>query len=145
MRKGYKALLDEAMAEVVTLPTADAIARHGDPTVVFVDLRDPRELDREGMVAGAFHAPRGMLEFWIDPEPPYHRKIFAEDRQFIFYCAAGWRSALAAKTAQDMGLSRVAHVEGGFEAWRANGEAPSQGHQGRQVMVLRAMSRSIGL
>ena len=119
--KGYKAMLAEATAEITTLNTAEAIARHSDPSVLFVDLRDPRELEREGLVPGAFHAPRGMLEFWIDPESPYHKPIFAEDRQFVFYCAGGWRSALAAKLAQDMGIERVAHVEGGFGAWKSAG------------------------
>lgn len=121
LRKGYKALLDEAMAEIVTLQVPAAIAKHGDTDVVFVDLRDPRELDREGMIPGAFHAPRGNLEFWIDPESPYHKPVFASGKHLIFFCAAGWRSALAAKTAQDMGLTRVAHIEGGFGAWREQG------------------------
>jgi rhodanese-related sulfurtransferase len=121
LRKGYKALLDEAMAEVVTLSVTDAVAKHGDPDVVFVDLRDPRELAREGMIDGAFHAPRGNIEFWIDPESPYHKPVFASGKLFVFYCAAGWRSALATKTAQDMGLPRVAHIEGGFGAWRDHG------------------------
>jgi rhodanese-related sulfurtransferase len=121
MRKGYQALFDEAMAEVVTLKVPEAIAKHGDTDVVFVDLRDPRELDREGMIPGAFHAPRGNLEFWIDPESPYHKPVFASGKLLIFFCAGGWRSALAAKTAQDMGLTRVAHIGGGFGAWREQG------------------------
>ena len=86
-----------------------------------VDLRDPRELEREGRIPGAFHCPRGMLEFWIDPESPYHKPIFAEDKRFVFFCAAGWRSALSAATAHDMGLQPVAHVEGGFTAWKEAG------------------------
>ena len=117
--KGYKALLDAANSEIITLPVAAALDLLGDPAVLFVDLRDPRELDREGMIPGAFHCPRGMLEFWIDPDSPYHKPVFAEDRQFVFYCASGWRSALSAKTAQDMGLARVAHVGGGLGAWKA--------------------------
>ncbi|MBL8835339.1 MAG: rhodanese-like domain-containing protein [Alphaproteobacteria bacterium] len=121
IKKGYKAMLAEANAEITTLSVAEAKARHGDPAVVFVDLRDPRELEREGLIPGSFHAPRGMLEFWIDPESPYHKPIFAADRTFIFYCAGGWRSALAAKLAQDMGLAKVAHVEGGFGAWKKDG------------------------
>ena len=92
-----------------------------DPDVVIVDLRDPRELEREGKMPGAFHCPRGMLEFWIDPESPYHKPIFAEDKRFVFFCGGGWRSALAAKTAQDMGLKPVAHIEGGFSAWKKAG------------------------
>jgi len=118
IKKGFKQLLAEANAEIETLPTDEAIKLHGSSDVVFVDLRDPRELDREGMIPGAFKCTRGMLEFWIDPESPYHKPIFAEDKKFIFFCAAGWRSALAAKTAQDMGLEKVAHIDGGFGAWR---------------------------
>jgi rhodanese-related sulfurtransferase len=93
----------------------------GKQNTVFIDLRDPRELEREGKLAGAFHCPRGMLEFWIDPESPYAKTVFQEDKQFVFFCAGGWRSALAAKTAQDMGLKPVAHIEGGFGAWKAAG------------------------
>jgi rhodanese-related sulfurtransferase len=121
IKKGYKALLAEANAEIQTLTPADAVALHGRDDVVFVDLRDPRELDREGRMPGAFSCTRGMLEFWIDPESPYHKPIFAEDKSFVFFCAGGWRSALAAKTAQDMGLEKVAHIEGGFGAWRTAG------------------------
>jgi len=124
IKKGYKQLLAEANAEIETLNVADAINLHGHDDVVFVDLRDPRELDREGRMPGAFSCTRGMLEFWIDPESPYHKPIFAEDKQFVFFCAGGWRSALAAKTARDMGLEKVAHIEGGFGAWKkANGPA----------------------
>jgi rhodanese-related sulfurtransferase len=121
IKKGYKQLLAEANAVVETLTPAQAIAEHGKPRVVFVDLRDPRELDREGKMPGAFACTRGMLEFWIDPESPYHKAVFAEDKRFVFFCAGGWRSALAAKTAQEMGLENVAHVEGGFGAWKQAG------------------------
>ena len=119
--KGYQQLLAEANAEIETLAVADAIALHGAPDAVFVDLRDPRELTREGGIPDAFRCTRGMLEFWIDPASPYHKSIFAEDKRFVFFCAGGWRSALAAKTAQDMGMTRVAHIEGGFGAWRQAG------------------------
>ena len=119
--RGYKTLLDEAKAKIETLPVADAIALHGREDVVFVDLRDPRELEREGRVPGAVHCPRGMLEFWIDPESPYHKPVFAQDKTFVFFCAGGWRSALSAATAQDMGLKPVAHLEGGFTAWKKAG------------------------
>jgi rhodanese-related sulfurtransferase len=88
---------------------------------VLVDLRDPREREREGVIPGAFAVTRGMLEFWIDPESPYHKPVFAEDKRFVFFCAGGWRSALAAQTAQHMGLQPVAHIEGGFKAWREAG------------------------
>lgn len=121
IKKGYKQLLAEANAEIATLAAADAVALHGQPDVAFVDLRDPREMEREGRMPGAFACTRGMLEFWIDPESPYAKPIFAEPRRFVFFCAAGWRSALAAKTAQDMGLENVAHVEGGFGAWKEAG------------------------
>ena len=129
--KGIKELLAEANEAVRTVPTAEAIAMLGKDGVTFVDLRDPRELERDGMVPGAFHATRGMLEFWVDPASPYHKPIFAEDRQFVLYCASGWRSALAAKTLVDMGMTNVAHVEGGFTAWKQAdgpvGEKPSKG------------------
>jgi rhodanese-related sulfurtransferase len=121
VKKGFRQMLAEAEAEIETLPAADAVKLHGDPGVVFVDLRDPREIEREGRIQGAFHCTRGMLEFWIDPESPYHKPIFAEDKRFVFYCAGGWRSALAAKTAHDMGLEKVAHVSGGLGAWREAG------------------------
>lgn len=124
--KGYKALLAEANAQIRTLSVDDAQALHGNAEVVFVDLRDPRELEREGRVPGAFHCPRGMLEFWIDPESPYAKPVFQQDKTFVFFCAGGWRSALSAKVAQDMGLAPVAHIEGGFGAWKKAG-GPTEG------------------
>lgn len=123
MKKGYKALVAEAEAQIETVPVERAKAMLGAPGVVFVDLRDPRELDRQGRIPGAVHCPRGMLEFWIDPESPYAKPVFQEPAKFVFFCAAGWRSALATKTAQDMGLSPVAHIEGGFAAWKEAGGA----------------------
>jgi len=127
LKKGYKQLLAEANAEIETLSVEAAINLVGSSDVVFVDLRDPREMEREGRMPGAFACTRGMLEFWIDPESPYAKPIFAEAKHFVFFCAGGWRSALAAKTAQDMGLEHAAHVEGGFGAWKKAGgpvEAP---------------------
>jgi rhodanese-related sulfurtransferase len=127
IKKGFKQLLAEANIEIQTLTPEESIKLAGDPSVLFVDLRDPRELEREGRMPGAFACTRGMLEFWIDPESPYHKPVFAEPKQFVFFCAGGWRSALAAKTARDMGLENVAHVEGGFGAWKKAGgpvEAP---------------------
>lgn len=121
--KGYKALIAEAEAAIETLTVEQALALQGDDTVRFIDLRDIRELGREGRMPGAFHCPRGMLEFWVDPESPYHNEIFAEDRKFVFFCAGGMRSALAAKTAADMGLKPVAHMGGGFSAWKEAGGA----------------------
>jgi rhodanese-related sulfurtransferase len=119
--RGYRSLVDEANAKVETLPVEQALALHGRDDVVLVDIRDPRELERDGRVPGAFHCTRGMLEFWIDPESPYHKPIFAQDKTFVFFCAGGMRSALAAATAQDMGLKPVAHIEGGFGAWKKAG------------------------
>jgi len=121
LTKGYKDYLAEANAEVDAVTPGDAAAMLGDSEFTFVDLRDPRELDREGRMPGAKSCPRGMLEFWIDPESPYHKTMFGEDKTFVFFCAGGWRSALAAKTAQDMGLRKVKHIEGGFSAWKKAG------------------------
>ncbi|PZA09046.1 rhodanese-like domain-containing protein [Rhodopseudomonas palustris] len=121
--RGIKTMLDEANSSIETLTTADAIALHqsGASDVVIVDIRDPREIERDGKIPGSFSCTRGMLEFWIDPQSPYAKPIFQEDKKFVFYCAGGLRSALAAKTAQDMGLKPVAHIEGGFGAWRDAG------------------------
>jgi rhodanese-related sulfurtransferase len=121
IKKGYKQLLADANAEIETLPVEAAIELVGKPDVLFVDLRDPREMEREGKMPGAFACTRGMLEFWIDPESPYAKPVFAEPKRFVFFCAGGWRSALAAKTAQDMGLENVSHIEGGFGAWKKAG------------------------
>lgn len=121
MKKGYKALVAEANAEIQAVSPAEASKLSGEGETVLVDIRDPRELEREGRVPGAMHAPRGMLEFWIDPESPYHKEVFSSGKRFVFFCAAGWRSALATKTAQDMGLEPVCHIEGGFAAWRDAG------------------------
>ena len=118
---GYKALLDAANAEVAAVTVEQAQALMASPDHVFVDLRDPRELKREGKIPGAFSCPRGMLEFWIDPDSPYAKPVFQEDKTFVFYCASAWRSALATKTAQDMGLKPVVHLEGGFTAWKKSG------------------------
>jgi rhodanese-related sulfurtransferase len=119
--KGYRALLAEAEGRIERVEAADAIALVGRDDTVLVDLRDPRELKREGKIPGAFHCPRGMLEFWIDPQSPYHKPVFQADKRFVFFCAGGWRSALAADTARMMGLTPVAHITGGFAAWKAAG------------------------
>lgn len=123
IKQGYKQLIAEAEAQIETLSVDQARALHagGGDDVVFVDLRDPRELQREGKMPGAFHCPRGMLEFWLDPDSPYARSEFQKDAKFVFFCAAGWRSALATKAAQDMGLKPVAHIDGGFGAWKKAG------------------------
>ena len=97
LKVGYKELAARAEAEIETLPVSKALTLAGEPSVVFIDLRDIRELWREGKVPGAVHVPRGMLEFWIDPESPYHKPLFTETKRFVFYCNLGWRSALAAQ------------------------------------------------
>lgn len=118
---GYKTLCEAAEREIETLSAERAVELAGRDDIVLVDIRDIRELEREGRVPGAFHCPRGMLEFWIDPQSPYHKSIFAEDKKFVFFCAGGLRSALAAQTAQHMGLKPVAHIKGGFGAWKKTG------------------------
>lgn len=115
---GVEDMLARARASIETLSVADAAKLLGRPDVLFVDLRDPRELEREGRIAGAFHCPRGMLEFWIDPASPYARPQFEDEKKFVFFCAGGLRSALATFTAQQMGLAPVAHIDGGFTAWK---------------------------
>ena len=119
--KTARQLVDEALLQVQTIDLAQAQALLPDPDALFVDIRDARELQREGRIPGAFHTPRGLLEFWVDPESMYFKPVFGEGRRVVLFCAAGWRSALAAKTLQDMGLPRVCHVDGGFTAWRAAG------------------------
>lgn len=121
IEKGIKALCAEAETEIETLTVEEVIEARKDPEVQLVDIRDIRELWRDGTIPGALHAPRGMLEFWVDPESPYHRKDFASGKKFVFYCAGGMRSALAAQTVQRMGLKPVAHMAGGFGAWAKAG------------------------
>ena len=117
--KGFQQLVDGAMAEVTTYSVDQVAARLADGRTQIVDIRDPRELEREGTLPGALLAPRGMLEFWVDPASPYHKPVFAdESKEFILFCGAGWRSALATKTLQDMGMRNVAHIDGGFTAWK---------------------------
>jgi rhodanese-related sulfurtransferase len=119
-----KSMLDlvaEANAVTRQISLADALDMHQRDDVVFIDIRDVREIAKTGRIAGARHVPRGMLEFWIDPESPYYKHFFGEDKTFVFYCAASWRSALSARTAQEMGLAPVAHIDGGFNAWRDAG------------------------
>jgi rhodanese-related sulfurtransferase len=123
-----RSLVENAERAIETLTVEDAVRLHGAADVVMVDIRDIRELQREGRVPGAFHCPRGMLEFWIDPNGSYFKPVFGQDKKFVFFCAGGMRSALAAQTAQRMGLKPVAHIRGGFGAWRQAGgpvEAPA--------------------
>ena len=119
--KGVKQLVAEATAEIETISVEEAKKLADDDGVVFVDIRDVRELDRDGMIPGAFHAPRGMLEFWVDPDSPYYKDAFGADKKFVFYCASAWRSALATKAVQDMGMTSVAQLEGGLGAWKEAG------------------------
>ena len=117
--KGFQVLVDEAMAQVITYSVDQVRDRLNDSKVQIVDIRDPRELEKEGTLPGALLAPRGMLEFWVDPASPYFKPIFAdESKEFILFCGAGWRSALATKTLRDMGMTNVAHIDGGFTAWK---------------------------
>jgi rhodanese-related sulfurtransferase len=119
--KPVSELVDEARAQITILPTAEAIALHGNDDVLFIDIRDVRELDREGRIPGAFHAPRGMLEFWFDPASPYHKPALSTDRRKVLFCASAWRSALSVKALQDMGVENLLDLEGGFSAWKKAG------------------------
>ncbi|MBV5296826.1 MAG: rhodanese-like domain-containing protein [Rhodoferax sp.] len=133
--KGFRTLVDEAMAQVTTYSVDQVKARMDDGSMQLVDIRDVRELEREGTVPGCFNAPRGMLEFWVDPDSPYFKPVFGDDsKEFVLFCGAGWRSALAARALQDMGMRNVAHIDGGFAAWVKQG-APvetMQAHQARR-------------
>jgi rhodanese-related sulfurtransferase len=120
-RKGFRQMVDEAKSRIKTISLEEAKSRLGNDRVVFVDLRDVRELEREGMIPGAFHCPRGMLEFWVDPDSPYHKDVFASDKEFVFYCNGAWRSALATDVAQQMGLEAVVEMDGGFSEWKKRG------------------------
>jgi rhodanese-related sulfurtransferase len=125
--KSVMTMVNEAKSEIEEIEPQDAINLHGNPDVVLVDIRDPREQEREGQIPGAFRVTRGMLEFWIDPASPYFKPVFGEDKKFVFFCAGAWRSALAAKVAQDMGLKPVAHILGGFKGWKEAGGPVEEG------------------
>lgn len=121
LKKGFRQMVDEAKSRIRTISLEEARGRHGKSDVVFVDLRDVRELEREGVIPGAFHCPRGMLEFWLDPDSPYHKPVFASGKEFVFFCNGAWRSALATDVARQMGLEPVCEMDGGFTAWKAAG------------------------
>ncbi|WP_420467110.1 rhodanese-like domain-containing protein [Panacagrimonas sp.] len=121
LKVGVKQLVAAANAKIRTLSVDEAKALLGKSEVQFIDIRDPRELERDGVIPGAFHAPRGMLEFWVDPESPYYKPLFGEDRSFVLFCAGGLRSALSTATLQEMGLPKVCHIAGGFGAWKQGG------------------------
>ena len=131
--KGFRALVDEAMAQVTTHSVDQVRQRLDDPALQLVDIRDARELEREGTLPGAINAPRGMLEFWVDPDSPYYKPVFGdEDKQYVLCCGAGWRSALAAKALQDMGMTNVAHIDGGFTEWAKQG-APVESYEAHRA------------
>lgn len=121
LKRGFKVLVDEALQEVETISAEEGMKLLGDEDTTFVDIRDIRELERTGTIPGAVHAPRGMLEFWVDPESPYYRDVFGTGKRLVFFCAAAWRSALATKQLQDMGVPRVCHMDGGLGAWTEAG------------------------
>jgi rhodanese-related sulfurtransferase len=131
--KGFRQLVDEANAQVKTYSVGDVRSRLGDPKIQLVDIRDGRELEREGTVPGCVNAPRGMLEFWVDPSSPYFKPVFGdEDKEYILFCGAGWRSALAAKSLQDRGMKNVAHMDGGFTEWAKQG-APVESYEAHRA------------
>lgn len=118
LKIGHQELIQSAMAEIETVPLEKAQHFLNDPYTLFVDIRDLRELERDGLIPNAFHAPRGMLEFWVDPDSPYFKPVFGEGKRLILYCASAWRSSLATQALQRMGLPKVCHLEGGFSAWK---------------------------
>jgi len=122
LKKGIRDLVADAEKVVTTISLEDAIAKHGSDELVFVDVRDVRELERDGYIPDAFHAPRGMIEFWVDPDSPYFKDVFGhDDKTYVLYCAAAWRSALTAKTLNDMGMENVVQFADGFKAWKEAG------------------------
>jgi rhodanese-related sulfurtransferase len=120
---GVKQLVEEANAEIESLSVEDVMQIMDDPDAVIVDIRDIRELKREGKIPSSVHVPRGMLEFWVDPQSPYYKPFFGEDKKFVFHCASGWRSALATLAVQRMGLKPVCHLATGFSGWKKAGGA----------------------
>jgi len=119
--KSIKTLVADAEALIETIPANEAIQLALQDDVELIDIRDIRELQRDGKIPGANHSPRGMLEFWVDPESPYHKPVFASGKRFVLYCASGWRSALAARALQEMGLTPICHIGGGFNSWKEAG------------------------
>ena len=132
VKKGIKELVAEAEAVIETLPAEEAVKLANDENTVFVDIRDIRELYREGRIPGSLHAPRGMLEFWVDPDSPYHKEIFASGKRFVLHCAIGWRSALATKTLHEMGLENIYHIGGGYDSWKEHGGNSEPVEQGKK-------------
>ena len=119
---GIREMAEQAQSEITALNVDELLSRHTDESLVFVDVRDIRELEKSGTIANAQHAPRGMIEFWFDPESPYHREIYGDKyKTYVLFCNAEWRSALCAKTLQDMGIPNVAQLFGGLPAWKEAG------------------------
>ena len=136
VKKGYKQLMEEAAQRVEVVSVEQAKALLEDPDVLFVDIRETRELERDGTIPGAYHAPRGMIEFWGDPESPYFKKTLGNAKKLILFCASSWRSTLAAAALVDMGLENVSHMVGGFSAWK-KAEAPIAGWDSRTHSTIR--------
>lgn len=129
LKRSSADMVAQARSRITEVETADLIARHEDPDIVIVDIRDVRERQRSGYIPGSFHAPRGMIEFWVDPDSPYFKEVFGQDKSFVLYCASGWRSALTTATLQDMGFE-AAHLKDGFTGWQKQSgpvEKPEQG------------------
>ena len=116
-----RSLVTKAKSETNSVTPQEAFDQAQTGTALLIDIRDIRELQREGQINGAFHAPSGMLEFWADPQSPYHKDVFAKSGNLILFCASSWRSALAAKTLQDMGMNNIFDMDGGFNAWKSAG------------------------
>ena len=116
-----KQLVAEARGKIEEIDAADAVGMIGSSDIVIIDIREVRERQREGFIPGSFHCPRGMAEFWIDPDSPHYKEIFGRDAKFVFHCASGWRSALTVETLQRMGFENAAHIKGGFSAWKDAG------------------------
>jgi len=121
IKMGIKELCESAEKQIETITIDDTIKLYQEENVMVVDIRDIRELWRDGKIPGAYHAPRGMLEFWVDPDSPYHKPIFLSGKRIVFYCGGGMRSALATLALQQMGLENLCHIEGGFAAWKKTG------------------------
>ena len=120
LKKSSNDMVAEARARIEEIETADLIARLDSDEVIVVDIRDVRERHRTGFIPGSVHAPRGMVEFWVDPESPYYRDVFGQDKEYVFHCASGWRSALTVATLQEMGFE-AAHLREGFSTWEQHG------------------------
>ena len=120
LKKGVAQMVAEARDKIDEIETADLIAMMNDPQVVIVDIRDIRERQRSGFIPGSVHAPRGMVEFWIDPKSPYFKEVFGEEKKFVFHCASGWRSALTVATLKEMGFE-ASHLREGFSTWQEQG------------------------